>query len=224
MIEGQFKPFQRLQFEPLEQLIVGGVEITFFASANSTGSTVTWPASVASGDIAVLIDHALNIIGTPGDVAASGFTNIAAATYSDSFKRIKSYWKICTGSETGSLSCVNGNQQNGKVLLVFRPTGGTITTVTPTDAFIESQDGDIPAQVVNASGGATPLIVIGATIGQATTAFTTASPAFDATVATSSTRLIVGYKMYNSSPADHTIDMNDVGGGNGLLSFYLKLS
>ena len=224
MIEGQFKPFQRLQLEPLEQLTVGGIEITFFASANSTTSTVTWPASVATGDIAVLIDHGLNLFGTPTDVAASGFTNIAASTYSDSFKRIKSYWKICTGSETGSLSCVNGNQQNGKVLLVFRPTGGTVTTVTPTDAFIESQDYNIPAQTITASGGTPPLIVIGATIGQATTAFSTASPAFDATVATGTTRLIVGYKMYNSSPADHTIDLNDVGIGNALRSVYSVLS
>jgi hypothetical protein len=67
------------------------------------------------------------------------------------------------------------------------------------------------------------LIVIGETWSNTgTTAFSTASPAFDGDIAAAAT-FRVGYKVYNSSPVDHTIDMNDIG-TNTLTSGMIQVS
>ncbi|MER8464177.1 hypothetical protein [Mesorhizobium sp. M1396] len=76
-----------------------------------------------------------------------------------------------------------------------------------------------------ASGQAIPLVVIGVAVGSGGTAvFSTASPAFDATqTAGSGAPVIAGYKLYNASPANHTIDMADLG-INVLASGYLRFT
>jgi hypothetical protein len=36
--------------------------------------------------------------------------------------------------------------------------------------------------------------------------------------------MIIGWKIYNSSPQDHTVDMNDLGNANLLISGYLAVA
>jgi hypothetical protein len=108
-------------------------------------------------------------------------------------------------------------------MLTFRP-DTAINDVTISTWNAESTAADPASQTVTASGQPVPLIVFGAAGAiQTGAAFSTASPAFDNTIIANS-RLRVGYKIYNASPANHTIDMNDLGSDNSLASGFIRLS
>ena len=224
MIEGQFKPYQKFQFGDLELPNVEDIPFTvaFQASAVSNGSTITWP-SVQAGDIAYLFDTAANNSGSPTLVTPSGFTSIVSESWA-------TFWasgisrRICDGSETGSITGMDGTNSENKVLLVFRGTHpvASVTNSTPTT---QGTTGNPTSQNINASGQVTPLIVFGMVYaGSASVAFATETPSFDATVTDALNRLRVGYKIYNASPANHTIDQADQGSANYLAGFYSRLS
>lgn len=222
MIEGQFKPFQSLQFEPLEKLVVGGVELTFIGSGNSTAQTVTWPGGVTSECIAFLFDHAVNIVGTPTEVIPTDFALVPGASVNNSTSRYTATYKYpLTGSESGSLTGQNGSSSNEKVLLVFKIAGGTIVNFGGMNTVIT--DTNPVAQSTAASSSAIPALVLGC-ISSPTNAvaFVTETPSFDSTVSISNTRMTAGYKMYNLSPSDHTIDMNDLGNRNVMNLFTVQ--
>lgn len=192
------------------------VALALFGSAIANAATITWPASVAAGDVAVLFDVAGST--GPAAVTPSGFTNHVNVT--DGFVRNMISSKVCTGSESGSLTGMSSTTMN-KVLLVFR---GGATTITPSTFNSQQTAGDPTLQTVAASGGVAPLVVLGMAYGSAgSAAFSTASPAFDGTVTTATALLITGYKIYNSAPANHSIDMNDLG-SNFLASGYLAVA
>jgi hypothetical protein len=109
--------------------------------------------------------------------------------------------------------------------LYFRPSNG-ISSVVISAPVNQNTTGDPTAQTVSASGVAPAIIVFGnVQIVSGTPAFNVASPAFDGTVlstAATNTEAITGYKIYNSNPQNHTIDMADLG-TNRLTSFYLAV-
>jgi hypothetical protein len=84
-------------------------------------------------------------------------------------------------------------------------------------------------QTVTAGSGSAPLIVFGcygATTSIATRTFsTTADEELNANGAGPGEPFIyLNYKIYNSSPANTTIGMNEEGDDNGLQSFYMECS
>ena len=84
------------------------------------------------------------------------------------------------------------------------------------------------SQTALASGGTAALVVIGfAACEEETDAlFSTASPAFDDTVQNAGGTAILGYKIYNKAPADHTIDIDHLGQSfdvNALQTGYLEV-
>ena len=188
-------------------------------SASSTTSTIVIPAAAAIGDLAVLFDYAEGS-GLPTDVVPTNWTGLVTATV-DNF-RIRCSRKVLVGGDPGAtITGMNGSVGNDKVMLVFRPSSA-IATVTPSTWLAEVTLGNPASQAISASGQAVPIIVFGcAAINGGTAAFSTASPAFDAEVAKAQADIIAGYKIYNSGPANHTIDMNDLGDSNGLASGYL---
>ena len=188
-------------------------------SAGSSSSTIVIPASAAVGDLAILFDHG-NQTGGTSDVIPTGWTGLV--TDAGSPDRIRcSYKKLVGGDPGATITGLNATSVN-KLMLVFRPTF-SITTITPSTWLAQVTTGNPASQAVSASGQATPLVVCGgAGVFDATAVFSTASPAFDAEIASSNADIIVGYKIYNSAPVNHTIDMDDLG-RNGLASGYLKV-
>jgi hypothetical protein len=116
---------------------------------------------------------------------------------------------------------------NRKVLLVFRP-NVPATAYTPQDAAGEVNDGNPSAQTVNASGGLAPLVVFGAYSergsggGVNPRTFTVGGSAAKDGEVNSTSFCYLAWKIYNSSPADVVVDMDDEGAGNGLQSFYIE--
>ncbi len=186
----------------------GGItSISLFSSTTSTAATIAWPGGLQAGDVAVLSDVAQGF-GVVTSVLPSGFTLIVDCSTGTSFlpRNIESY-RILDGSETGNITGMS-DVGTGKWLRIFRA-NRPITSVTPSTWNQEPTTGNPAAQNV-AAPPAGSIIIATAYGSDGSTAFSTASPAFDGTQAFGpGGTAIGGYKIYVSSPAGHTIDMND---------------
>lgn len=197
---------------------------TFRASAVSNAATITIPGGVQDNDFGILIDIADNVGTTPTAVTPTNWTNRYNQADSGLFSRTMVSSKVLTAAEASSSITGMDDSTEDKVMLVFTPSRA-IVTATFSSLTYQGTASNPTAQTVSALGQPSPLIVIGGSdISGGTAAFTTASPAFDATVATADADLIVGYKMYDSSPQNHTIDMGDLGSHNILLSFFMRFT
>lgn len=201
--------------------------LSFVASATApTGSTVTVPAGAQAGDLGVFMDIAIG--SGVAAVTPSGHTVRLSADDGGVSARLIVSTKILTGAEAGnSITGMNGATQNNKKYLVFRP-NGPITSLA-SSVWTQQQSGNDPSpQSILAAGQTPPLVVLGIAFCNDNTSnqFDTESPAFDAVIGVGSSRMTVGYKIYNrgSTPADHTIDMIDEGAGNWLAGGYLRVS
>ncbi len=201
--------------------------ITFVASAGANAATITIPAGAQAGDVAVLFDlaHSTSVAAAPTSVTPANWTLIKETNeaVSRGSRAITSYKILAAGEPGSSVTGMNDDRED-KVMLVFRG-NVAVVTVTPSVWNGESTDGDPASQSVAASGGAAPLVVLGcAGDDNSNASFATASPAFDGTGTATDLDAIMGYKIYNSAPADHTIDMADLGSNNALHSGYLQFS
>lgn len=205
-----------------------GMTLSQVASATSTGATITGPASIQAGDLLVLWDRAFDSGGPlPSTVVPTGFTSISNVNDGVEIRAILSY-KIADGSEaSASLTGMSGATDVDKALYVFRG-DPVIETATPLDVEGQIVDTNPTSHTVGASAGAVPLVIIA---GYATADFTeggpidprTFSPAKDGEI-TPATDLYLAYKIYNSSPADVTVDMDDEGINNTLVTCYIEAS
>lgn len=192
------------------------LQLAFVAAAVSSAANLTVPASAAIGDWAILFDFA-DAGSTPALVTPTGYTDLASAGASGAFgggfngRGAVSYKTLASGEPGAAITGMNGAGSNAKVMFVFRPSRALVS-VTPNTWNGVLDPGDPAGQSVLAAAGTAPLIVFGCAATDAgTAAFSTASPAFDGTQLTGDSDMIAGYKIYNSGPADHSIDMNDVG-------------
>ena len=197
--------------------------IEFVASASSTSSTIVIPASAEVGDVAALFDFARASSGTPTDVIPTDWTGLVTDTdVAAGAGRLRCSYKVLVGGDPGATVTGMNSDAEDKVMLVFRPSF-VIVSVTPSTwlAFVEASNP--PSQNVSASGQVTPLIVLGCSVADVSTAAFNAStlPAFDGTAANSNSDMLAGYKIYNSGPANHVVDTDGGPNKNGLASGYL---
>lgn len=202
--------------------------ITQVGTSTSTGATINFPAGIQAGDLIVLVDRAIGSFNTlPTDVTPSGFTLIGtvnqAATGSPFVSVRQNLWyKLATGSESGALTGMDGAGSDHKAMYVFRGNkAASVLTVGSVGG--QSTDSDPTAQNVTASSGVAPLVVIGAYGSTGTVDPRTFSTTKDGEI-NPSVNCYLAYKIYNSAPADSSIDMADEGSGNSLQSCYIQMS
>ncbi len=209
----------------LTQAAGGLATISLFASDTEIDlPSITAPASIAAGDVIVFLNWARDV-GLPTTAIPSGFTSISNVSLTNA--RVILSYKLAVGGEGGSTltGMTSGTDDLVIIVLVFR---GNVpaTSATVQDAAGEMINTAPSDQVVNASGGNPPLIVLGgfASTGAFTPGF---SPSADATFSdTSSTgpQLDLAYKIYDSSPADVTMSKTDTGNRNTIVSCYIEMS
>lgn len=196
--------------------------ITQQSSATSTATTITAPAGINAGDLLVLLDYVIDIFSTPTSVVPSGFTSISDVT-SGKTRCILSY-KKADGTE-GSTSLTGMSSGSGtlyKTLVTFRGDVAA-TTITSNDPGGQATTGNPTAQTVTASGGSPPLVVIGGYASSNNVSPRTMSPAKDGEVG-NGTNVYIAWKIYNSSPADVSVDMDDEGSAvHCLTSCYIEM-
>lgn len=220
---------------PLFTNIMGGLSglgaltsLSLFGSASSSLSTITMPASVIAGDVAVLLDFSSNSSASaPTNVVPSGWTQIGSGN--DYFiddavgARVTMSYKILAGTEGGTSITGMAGTYPKKVMFVFR--GNRAVAAVTAGSFTSTISLTNPSSITVGTTTASlcPLVVMGlGGCNNSTAAFTTESPAFDATVSPADADAIAGYKIYNSSPAMHTIDIADLGAINGLVGAYIS--
>lgn len=200
--------------------------ITQVLSATSTSSTINFPGGIQSGDLIVLIDRGFQASTTPpADVTPTGFTRVGSSlTLASGLASVRqnAWYKKADGTESGALTGLNADFANDKVMIVFR--GNTpASTLTLGGSGAEITDGNPAAQNCPASGGLAPLVVLGAYGSSGAVNPRTFSTTKDGEV-NSSTSLYLAWKIYNSSPANSSIDMDDEGNLNTLQSFYIQMA
>lgn len=210
-------------------LIAVAARITDLAvadSATSTSHTITVPASVQAGDLLVLSDFAFNTGTTsiPTNVVPSGFTQVQTASMAsgnpDAFRLTVSY-KIADGTEASTSITGMNSAFESKRLYVFRASAA-ISAASVASVNSQATAGNPSPQPITSSGGAVPLVVLAAYAADGTVNPRTMTPAKDGELGSGQHWL--AYKIYNSSPADVSADMDDEGDANILISCYIAVS
>lgn len=198
------------------------------SATDNSGGAFTLPNGIQAGDLIVVLDMAIDVTGpVPTAVTPSGFTNDINFNDGNTARVMLSH-KIADGTEGGaSVTGMDAPDGESKLTYVFRG-NIPISLVSVQDIATEFTTGNPVSQTANASGGTVPLVVLGGylTSGVAVDP-RTFSPAKDGEINVALGGLSdfwLAYKIYNSSPADVSIDMDDEGGNNALCSCYIQCS
>ena len=204
--------------------------LTFFAAVEGgAATTIALPVGLKKYDVAVLIDRGLGGEGGTNDVTPTNWEDlISQADWSEAVLFNVSGRIIQDASESEDV--IAGNVLGEKVLLVYRP-NGIVTTLTrgPANPVAgENATGNPTPQVIEADSLTPPMVLFG--LFRGSNPFTTSvldfSPAQDRFTAfdgNDPSTFWVGDKIYNTSPADTTVDMPDVG-SQQLGSFSLRVA
>lgn len=202
--------------------------LSFIATTSSNNlATIDLPASgIEAGDLLMLFQIAVTVpAANITAVTPTGWTNLADSGRLDASSaahRLMVDYKIATGSEDGTtITGMAGSATDRKIVAQFR--GNTaIAAISIHDLETEVTANNPSAKTNNAGSGVVPLIAFGNYFANVAVDPRTFSPAEDGELAvTGSSIFYVKYKIYNSSPSNHTIDMDDEG-TNVLSSFYIQ--
>jgi hypothetical protein len=207
----------------------GARKVEFFDSATSKSATIQVPPGVRAGDIIVLADYAIEDGDEPDLVIPSGFTSwmdYGGDTSASGWEsRLLASYKIAAGTEGGTNLTGMAGDEESKALVVFRP-NFAVGAVTRTDSGGSNTNSN-PAPVSILSGaGAPPLIVFGFyAVASGSISPRTMTPAKDSEInAAGDPVLYMAWKIYNSSPANVQIDMDDEGNLNTLAGGFLEVA
>jgi len=183
------------------------------ATATSTASTITIPATAQAGDVAILFDNSTTVT----DTIPTNWDSIAKVT-TTGIRQNVSYKILASGEPGTTITGMAGTTR--KVMLVYRPNvaasgvapivlGSQATTATPTAQSLVGEAGPVITFAVYSSTGAI-----------ATRGWSVGSPTEYSSVSTSA--IYVKALITNSgTPSTTSITMSD-GGTNALQSFRLK--
>lgn len=223
---------------PAFLLGASGGAFGFRGSAITATNQITVPSNAGVNNLAVIFNWALNDSGdpcnpatTPPTVIPSGWSVPTGSNTTGNdgpgarFARLTScYKKLTSGDLNQTLTIMSGTPESDAVMVVFG-TGSNSPTLTASTFTSQITSSNPTLQSVVATGQTPPLVVLGcACAGDGSAAFSTASPAFTATIQSTTGNMIVGYTTYAASPATTSIDMNDLGALNGLTSGYIRIS
>lgn len=207
----------------------------FVGSASSTDSASVNISSVApgteqAGDLCIYIQYTRDNASVSA-VTPSGFTDSVSTGFTGATENARGMisYKELAGGE-GAVTGMAVGDGAVKLVLVFRPSEG-FSAVDDGTPDSQMTDANPSSDTITVSGETDAVILIGVAASASTSAaFSTASPAWDdeftvtAAVDGSQAEMVVGYKIYNSSPSNHTVDAGDMGSSNWLSTLFYKVS
>jgi len=202
--------------------------LILFASATSSGTTVTVPTGIADEDVGVLVDRGYGISGAPTAVTPSGYTtptggNVPAP---DGNQRVVISYKSLTTADSGATVTGMASDDTRKIYMVFRRAAG-VATITPSAVTSTYSNGTDPAA---ASASYTGLSGSSVTLGILASSFVTTivSPSFSPTetgVLTRGNNLRVYYLLTaTGDPGSVSVDQGDSGPRNQNILLNLELT
>lgn len=196
------------------------------SSATSTASTVTVPSGAgapAAGDLMVLGDRSSGFQ-NPGTAVPDGWA--AMANMTDGAQNTQQLlWRQSDGTEGGETITGLGGTGNDirKILVIFTSDAGIDTITADTSPNSAMQNSQPSGQTIDSSTRDAPVIAValyGASGAVDPRGF---DPAADEEF-TAATNFFLKHKIYNSSPADISVSMEDEGNMNGLFSGWFDIT
>lgn len=202
---------------------------TFVASATSTTSTISIPASSSVGDFVVLFDSSRdNIFDPPSTVVPTGWSLISNVSESNilslsSIRSIVSYKSLVSGDPGSSITGMNAGffGTDRKIIMVFRPNfsvqntsilsvNGATNSNSQTITITESQPPILAFAHWASNGTISSRGVSGITMNEVS----------------NTTGQYASYKIFNSNEttSDATISMSDNGSVQSLQSLYVQFT
>ena len=205
--------------------VAAALTLSFKSSSLSTGETITAPSDIVSGDLIFMLDEALAGKVSPSEVIPTGFTAISSIGGSPSpsnSRQIISY-KIADGSEaSASITGMLGSSQN-KIIAVFEG-DSAIGSVAIQDISEEVTTGNPSSQAITSGGGTPALIVVGCYGSNGAVSPRTWTGGTATEINSADNETWFDYEIFNTSPSNITIDMDDEGSVNFLQGFYAECS
>lgn len=223
---------------------VGGAEpltsLSVFGSDFDRDASPMVPVGVQAGDIIVVAEYVASTDINPATPA--GFTawmtyGLAVSDGNGFQSWLRVSHKVAIGTEGGtSINAANGNHTELRGVVIIRPnTPATTITATPTAGTNPVTNGwntnGNPEPITLAAGSKqAPLIVFGFYGAAGTVSPRTMTPAKDGEIGSNPSggsefdAFYIAWKIYNSTPANVTIDMEDEGNLNLLAGGILEIS
>lgn len=212
----------------------GGGPVTsvsiFTTAQQSTGGSMGWPSNIRTGDVAVLFEVSRNTAGNPHSDVDMTTTGWSSPIFNQSdgtvgtVERDKISYKIIDGSEGANFTGISGSLFNSKQLIIIRG-DNPIIGVASSSINNEVTTGNPSSQNVAASGATPPVIVFGWYMSNNNIDPRIMSPSKDNEInnGIGSRDIWVAWRIYNSSPSNTSVDMDDEG-TNYLRSFYMEFN
>ena len=198
--------------------------LTLVDSGVASSTTIALPTGWAEGDLAILYEYAIDDGTVTLGSDPAGWTLISKEDTLSGAKGRMFYRVLQSGDSSPNTGTTADEVNTG--IIAYRPSR-PIVAVTPSTWNKQGTMGNPSPQTVSASAGVVPIVVAALAGGLSNSfGFSTASPAFDIDNTNDSGNAYFhsAAKLYNSSPSDHTIDMNDQGSRNVLMSGYLAIT
>lgn len=204
--------------------------ITVHDTATAENSeTIEVPAGIQAGDLIVLLDYAEEV-GAPLDTHPSGFTRLLEYGESASVSNHESVmilsYKLAVGNESGQTLTGMDGDGIAKALVVFRSDPPIESVAAAVDVDGDNTNGNPDPINIPAGSQTPPLIAFGCYGSAGNISPRTMSPTKDGEVGLNEedASAWLAWKIYESSPADVQIDMDDEGNLNTLAGAYIRLT
>jgi hypothetical protein len=188
--------------------------VSFVASAISGDATIVIPSAAQAGDLVVILQMAANTVSTvPTAVTPAGFTDISNISSNvqnyNPMRNICSYKVITAADKGATLTGMEGNNSNRKMLLVFR-TIHPITAITPVSIQTHNTTSAPSLKTITVAGQPAPVILMGqgSTIGADVTLSGTVATE-GVIVNSSNNRQTAAYLIQNDVVANKTFNQSN---------------
>jgi hypothetical protein len=205
----------------------GVITLTLVGEVDTANSTITMPGSIAAGDLCFAGQYA-GIDTAPTFGNPSGFTQVVDLPASGGIDAgMRAWYKILVGSETTVASGLSGGDEVTTFCVVWRPSRA-ISAVNFGTWGKELTNSNPAAQAPNPTALPAAVVTIGmaGANGGSFSSFGTFTPSADNFYDrdTGFLQAWLGYRIDNVTPQSSTIDMQDEGTMNALVSGYLAVS
>jgi hypothetical protein len=193
--------------------------------SNTANGAITSSAPIQAGDLLVVLGESSIVAG--GAAAFPPGFSPGVQAFNTTTAKSGIFFKIATGTEGTSVTGFSAGGSSPiafNLLYVFRGNVPIAAAMAGSPAF-EATANNPAAQLVAAAGGTPPLIVLGGYLANAALDPRGMTPAKDGeiNVVLGALNAYLAYKIYNSSPVNVTVDMDDEG-TNELYSCYVSCS
>jgi hypothetical protein len=209
-------------------LVARGITLTYVTAGTQDDGDIDLPAGLSGTDLIIYAEFAANKGSPPAAATPSGFTQWF--TMAGGVSRIVVSYKIAEVADSSATitAAMSATLAIAQGYFLYRA-DANISSIVASTPDTEVTAGNPSSQTILASGQGTPLVGIGSYSDGSLTGTVnprTMSPAKDGEIdlTVSASFSYLARKLYNSSPANIAVDMDDEGSANMLGSGFLRVT